>query len=237
MDFYSTPVNAASFVIYTIMAWFADGLVLYRFFIIYDRNRYAVVLPALIWLGGIASGIGLIISTVNSGNSFWAETSIKLGIAFWAISLGLNIILTGLIAARLLVARYRVKTLMGARYGSNYISLVSMLVESAALYSAWALAFLITFARGSAVQNLLLPALGQVQGIAPLLILMRVLEGRAWNTTDPNPHPDQAHKSNFSARSRIKRYSGEMVLPGLQTMGTARSLIVLKDTQIETMYK
>jgi len=71
---------------------------------------------------------------------------------------------------------------MGARYGSNYISLVSMLVESAALYSAWALAFLITFARESAIQNLLLPALGQVQvgilrAIYTTVLIRLILQG------------------------------------------------------------
>ncbi|THU90412.1 hypothetical protein K435DRAFT_912160 [Dendrothele bispora CBS 962.96] len=237
--FYSTPVNAASFVIYTIMAWFADGLVLYRFFVIYDRKRYMLALPLLIWLGGIASGIALIISIVRSDDSFWAETSIKLGTAFWAISLGLNILLTSLIATRLLIARYHVRALMGVRYGNNYISIVSMLVESAALYSVWALAFLITFAQGSPVQNLLLPALGQVQGIAPLLILMRVLDGQAWSTTDPNGLREFTQKATRTPRNAVakRHHSGEVTLPGLQTLGPTRSLIVFKDTEIETMYK
>ncbi|KAF5366555.1 hypothetical protein D9758_008993 [Tetrapyrgos nigripes] len=237
LDFYSLPVNVGSFSLYTIMAWFADGLVLYRFFIIYDRNRYILFLPALIWLGGVLSGIGLLVSIVHSDNSFWAETSIKLGIAFWSISLGLNIILTSLIAGRLLIARYHAKTLMGPRYGSHYLSVVSMLIESAALYSAWALAFLITFARGSPAQNLLLPALGQVQGIAPLLILMRVLHGRAWsNSTNHGYTQEHIHKTPLTSRNTIRKsHSGETVLPGPRTMGNTRSLIVLKDTQIERM--
>ncbi|KAF5348728.1 hypothetical protein D9758_006797 [Tetrapyrgos nigripes] len=183
IDFYATPVNVAAFSIYTIMAWIADGLVLYRFFVIYNHNRVALVIPAIVWLGGVASGILLLVSVTHSDNSFFSEQSVNIGTAFWSISMGLNIILTVLIVVRLLLSRYRVRNTIGPRYGQNYISIISMLIESAALYSIWALVFLITYARGSAAQNILLPPLGQIQAIAPLLILTRVIGGRALGTS------------------------------------------------------
>jgi len=158
--------------------------------VIYDHNWLALILPGLVWLGGVgqlhsthfvssiirnslltASGILLLISVTHSDNSFYAQRSVNISIAFWSISMGLNVILTIFIVGRLLYARYRIKSSLGSRYGQNYLSVASMLVESAALYSIWALVFLITYARGSAAQNILLPPLGQIQvcGINSLL--------------------------------------------------------------------
>ena len=77
--------------------------------------------------------------------------------------MGLNIILTCFIVGRLLYMRYRVQITMGARYCGNYTSVIGILTESAALYSVWALVFLVAYARGSPAQNILLPALGQIE--------------------------------------------------------------------------
>ncbi|KIK52787.1 hypothetical protein GYMLUDRAFT_49747 [Collybiopsis luxurians FD-317 M1] len=177
IDYYSTPVNMMDFATYTVMTWFADGLVIFRFYIIFDRLAWVLVLPLCIYIGSVGAGIGLLISIANSTDSFWAVKTVKFGIAYWSISAGLNVILTACISARLLIARRRVSNAIDRRFGGHYISVAAMLVESAALYSTWALVFLITYARNSPVQNILLPPLGQVQGIAPLLITLRVVNG------------------------------------------------------------
>ncbi|KIK50249.1 hypothetical protein GYMLUDRAFT_112773, partial [Collybiopsis luxurians FD-317 M1] len=162
IDFYGTPINMMCFAPYTLMTWFADGLVIFRFYVIFDRLPWILVLPLCIYVGTVGAGIAVLISLPNSSDSFWATKVVKLGIAYWAISAGLNIILTACISARLLIARRRINAI-DSRFGVRYISVAAMLVESAALYSTWALVFLITYARNSPVQNLLLPSLGQVQ--------------------------------------------------------------------------
>jgi len=86
----------------------------------------------------------------------------KIILIFRSISMGLNIILTCLIVGRLLYMRYREK-ILDPRNSANYMSVASILTESAALYSIWALVFLIAYARGSGVQDILFPPLGQVQ--------------------------------------------------------------------------
>ncbi|KAK7472489.1 hypothetical protein VKT23_000604 [Stygiomarasmius scandens] len=154
--------------------------------------------------------------------------------------MGLNVILTIFIVGRLLYARYRIKSSLGSRYGQNYLSVASMLVESAALYSIWALVFLITYARGSAAQNILLPPLGQIQAIAPLLILTRVISGRAWGTT-VGPSYASHYQSTIpggstitsAAETRIdiplKRFTGSPTSPS--------DVVVLRETQSERFIK
>ncbi len=109
------------------------------------------------------TSVGLCVSLAKAEDSFWAHTTIRFGIAYWAISVSLNIIFTCLIIIRLLIIRRQVKAIIGSSHGTHYTSIVAILVESASLYSAWALVFLITYARDSWVQNILLPPLGQIQ--------------------------------------------------------------------------
>ncbi|SJL15723.1 uncharacterized protein ARMOST_19227 [Armillaria ostoyae] len=198
VDFYATPVNLMGFICYTSLGWFADGLVLYRFFVIYNRSMWVAVVPAVIFLAGIGTSVGLCVSLAKAEDSFWAHTTIRFGIAYWAISVSLNVIFTCLIIIRLLIIRRQVKAIIGSSHGTHYTSIVAILVESASLYSAWALVFLITYARDSWVQNILLPPLGQIQGIAPLLIIMRVVSGRAWSkSTDLNTSSMQFRPASY----------------------------------------
>jgi len=181
--FYNTPVNMMSFVSYTIMSWFADGLVLWRFSLFYGYNRWIVFLPALIFMGSITSSIVLIISIFESTNTFWAARSVEFGIAYWSCSIGLNIILTTAITLKIFFLRKRIGRSLGSQGSDRYTSIAAMMIESAALYGVWSLVFIICYARNTPFQNILLPPLGQVQGIAPMLILFRVAQGRAWSSS------------------------------------------------------
>jgi hypothetical protein len=75
----------------------------------------------------------------------------------------MNIIITSAIAGRLLKMRAQVRKLLGHNHASPYTSVVSVLVESAAIYTGWAIMFLVPFAREDTFQNFVLPSLGQVQ--------------------------------------------------------------------------
>ncbi|KAF7312840.1 hypothetical protein MKEN_00967900 [Mycena kentingensis (nom. inval.)] len=110
----------------------------------------------------------------------------------------MTVILTSLIAGRLLFMRRRLRRLMGPDTRTPYVTLSAMLVESATLYSVNGLVFLISYGVNSPVQNLFLPLLGQTQSIAPLLIILRVARGYAWNgdTTNQFSSVRFAGKSN-----------------------------------------
>jgi hypothetical protein len=104
----------------------------------------------------------LIIKLFSPGISLFSTISVNLAIPYWTISIALNITITARIVARLLVVRYQVRKLMDYS-GIEYISITSMLVESAALYSSSGLIFLVSYALNSPIQNLALPVLGQTQ--------------------------------------------------------------------------
>ncbi|KAJ7493629.1 hypothetical protein FB451DRAFT_446806 [Mycena latifolia] len=183
VEYYTAPVNMMAFAAYILMSWMADGLVLWRFTLICCSNYWFSAIPGLMLLGSIASSMAFIISVARSGDTFWSARAVEFGIAYWSLSIALNVILTLSIATRIWISRYRIRKLLGpdARHSSQYVSAAAMLIESAALYAIWSMGFLICYAHGTPLQNVLLPPLGQVQGIAPVLILFRVAQGRAWS--------------------------------------------------------
>jgi len=182
VEFYSTWVNIMSFAAYVLMSWLADGLVLWRFTLIWGYNYWLSAFPGLMYLGAVASSIGLMRAIMSSTDlTFWGVKSVQFSIAYWSLSISLNIILTLAIACRIWLVRRRTRQSLGFQHSGQYVSVSAMLVESAALYATWGLVFLICYARNTPMQNILLPPLGQVQGIAPVLILFRVAQGRAWS--------------------------------------------------------
>ncbi|KAF5329904.1 hypothetical protein D9758_018697 [Tetrapyrgos nigripes] len=131
--------------------------------------------------------------------TFWTKISFHLALSFWSISIAFNVIVTFLIAARLLLMRQRSSKLLGYHSSSPYTTVSAMLIESAFIYSSTGLAFLISYGVNSPVQNLFLPLLGQVQSIAPLLIILRVAEGKGWSKDTANAI---THTSSLHCASR-----------------------------------
>ncbi|KAF9463671.1 hypothetical protein BDZ94DRAFT_1163508 [Collybia nuda] len=167
--------------IYICLTWFQDGLLLYRFWIIYGRRWYIVAFPTLMFLATFVLSCILITMLNQPTLTLWSTISFQLALSYWSISIAFNVLVTILISVRLLIMRSRSKHIQGPDSSSPYITVSAMLVESAFIYSSTGLAFLISYAINSPVQNLFLPLLGQVQSIAPLLIILRVAEGTAWS--------------------------------------------------------
>lgn len=79
------------------------------------------------------------------------------------MTLALNIIVTLLIVGRILFHRRRVNLLLGAEHVAHYTNIVAILVESASLYSAFSILFLVPFALNNPLSQVFLQTMGQVQ--------------------------------------------------------------------------
>ena len=146
--------------------------------------------------------------------NLWTKTTVNFGIPYWSISASLNILVTLLIVLRLLYVRRRLSKALSSSHTRTYISIATMLVESAALYSTTALIFIITYARNSAVQNLVLPVLGQVQAISPLLIMWRVAMGQA---ISQDSLPTSSSKFSTFMRQRSGVHDGSKTVVQLKS--------------------
>ncbi|KZV68235.1 hypothetical protein PENSPDRAFT_634626 [Peniophora sp. CONT] len=172
------------YVVYMMVAWMQDGFLLYRFTVIFNWVRAVIIIPCLIYLLSVVSSILLLVQ-LCAGFSPSSNEAVNFSIMFWSTSMGLTLLLTLLIVGKLLHMRHEVIRAFGPKHVLRipYLSISAMLVESALLYSLLAFVFLILLVRQNAFVECILPALGQVQIIAPQLIILRVAEGQSFTTT------------------------------------------------------
>jgi len=194
-------------VVYIINSWFQDGFLVYRFWIFFSQfGRYWIIFPGIMFLTSVALSLVLIVMLCIPGINLWTTISINFAIPYWAISIALNVLITVCITIRLLYMRYKIRKAMPGA-GSEYLSVTTMTVESAALYTVTGLIFLVSYGVNSPIQNLALPVLGQVQSISPLLIILRVLQGRAWTTATLSRFPTDTDGRTRAAGDTEPGYS------------------------------
>jgi len=181
---YFTPMVVLGNSAYAALNFLADGLVLYRCWLIWNYNWIVMILPTLIYLGSTAMSILTVTNNAHVGAMFFGTASLHLATSWSSLSMSLNIILTVMIVGRLMAARNKLAAVLGKQHAKLYTSIAAMVIESAAIYSSLSLLFLIFFQlKTSAVQfvNCILPPLTYSMGIAPTLILVRVARGRAYS--------------------------------------------------------
>ncbi|KAJ6497280.1 hypothetical protein C8R45DRAFT_124398 [Mycena sanguinolenta] len=150
-------------VIYTFNNFIADGLVIYRCYVVWNNNVWVTILPILMLIASTVLGVV---------ESF--DFSISL-YPFFAVSLATNVLVTMLTAGRIWwISRYSRSYLKTAEK-RRYVSAIAILVESGMLYSATVLAYLIVLSIPSAsiLAEPIFAMLVQIMGIAPTLIIVR----------------------------------------------------------------
>ncbi|KAF8204054.1 hypothetical protein BJ912DRAFT_224815 [Pholiota molesta] len=196
-------INVMFYATLFILTFLSDLLVLWRCWIIWGGSgttvSYAVVaLPFLMVLASFGMGTLWTLQSSQPGLSLYSALPMAYGTSYYAISLSVNILLTILIAARLLM--YRRRAMLAALphgHATHYVSLAAIFVESAALYSIVALTFIISYALNNPINQIFLCMASSAQQIAGYLIIYRLAEGRAWNqeTSARKPTTLRFHQS------------------------------------------
>ncbi|KAG1779049.1 hypothetical protein EV702DRAFT_1277476 [Suillus placidus] len=170
------PINVVAISCYFVMEWFMQALLLYRCCVIWNWARCVIILMSTIYITMIIMSILVIIQ--SSAGVIWYNIHIQL--AYLCIEVGLSVIYTVLVTNRLFVMRGLMRQVMGEHdYSSIYDTSILMVIESAVLYSVCAIIFIVSFALHSNVSNLCFLSISHIQGIAQLLIIIRVARGQA----------------------------------------------------------
>ncbi|PPR06714.1 hypothetical protein CVT24_013034 [Panaeolus cyanescens] len=183
---FSTPINIAGAAAFFITSWMNDALLVWRLWVLYRGSRYATLITGfalIMYLGTFSMGMVTLIESVLPTQSFWSAIAIKFALAYYALTTSYTIVITGLMIARILMVRRAFIKATGRReYGTQYLSIAAMLIESSALYTIWGIIFLGLYIVNHPVQFVFLASLSEVQIIAPLLIIYRVSIGKAWQS-------------------------------------------------------
>ncbi|KAJ7124760.1 hypothetical protein C8R43DRAFT_1135441 [Mycena crocata] len=163
------------------MNFLADGLLLYRCYIIWGSSWKIIVLPVIIYFGAMSMAILLIYESAIPGASFFSGDSVSFGVPYLWMTISLNLILTTLICGRLLSVRNRVRSILGEQYCQTYTGVVAVLLESALPFSVLGIVYVISYARNSPYSFAFLQVWADFCAISPQLIILRVATGKAWS--------------------------------------------------------
>jgi hypothetical protein len=161
--------------------------------------------------------------TFVPGHNPLQQSSINFFLTYWSCEVTTALLLTLLIVVKLLHMRFRLSKSMapGEEGMANpYLSVSAILLESCALFSAFALAFIIADVRANPYAGLLLDILGQLQvraghvaaarthahrwlyqSIAPVLVIMRVSQGSG--LTKETLRQTQSSRMSFAPPSGV----------------------------------
>ncbi|KAJ7199069.1 hypothetical protein C8J57DRAFT_1737146 [Mycena rebaudengoi] len=139
----------------------ADGLLIYRCYVVWNHDWRIIVLPVMLLIASTACGLDVFLDATPQ----------------FAVILATNFLATGLTAGRIWWISHHSRAYLEEAAQRRYASAIVLIVESGMLYSATILAFLIVISfpsLSSTLEEPVLQIVTQVMGIAPTLIIVRV---------------------------------------------------------------
>ncbi|RDX50535.1 hypothetical protein OH76DRAFT_455973 [Lentinus brumalis] len=208
LDTQSLAINVMFYATLFLITFLCDLLVLWRCWVIWSasgrKTAYAVtVFPVILLVASFVMGTIWTLQSSHPGLSMYSKEPLAFGTAYYTLSLGVNIILTILIVTRLLMFRRSHLEHLPAEHSQQYLSIVTLIIESAALYSCFAIAFLVSYALNSPINQIWLGFAQAAQQVATYLIIYRVADGKAWTSRTMNEAAMTSIK--FNARSAGQR--------------------------------
>jgi hypothetical protein len=102
---------------------------------------------------------------ISQPSETWNSFQINLGLSYFSISVSLNVVLTLMIVTRLILHSKNVRNAMGAATTVTglYKTIVTMLIESSALYAASFLLYIGPWGANSDISDIFFPILAEIQ--------------------------------------------------------------------------
>ncbi|KAF7328593.1 hypothetical protein MSAN_02480200 [Mycena sanguinolenta] len=187
-----TEVVKTGFVVATLII--GDALIIYRLWVVWGFNKYVIIFPIASLTGSAVSAAGITyqFTLYKPGqNVFLSETG------RWITSdaiftLCINVYCTAFISWRL----WNQGRAIQPYGGPSLRSVLAIIVESAALYTTWAITYLAVYRSQSNLQFIVIDCLSPITGISIMLIHVRVglaqMKGEFSATTASAPMPSFA---------------------------------------------
>ncbi|KAJ6496164.1 hypothetical protein C8R45DRAFT_985114 [Mycena sanguinolenta] len=169
------PIFAAKHAIYFTMMLLGDSIVIYRCFIVWGRNYWTVVIPALCSLGSGVSAYQTIWA-VRHIQSATIASETKWGIAVLTLSMSANIIATSLLAYRIWATERALRQSLGGSNGyssSSHRRILTIIMESGVVNAAYLVAYTTVLVIGSHGLEIMAGISTPLIGIIFALVIIR----------------------------------------------------------------
>jgi hypothetical protein len=150
-----------------------DGFILHRCFIIWERNLLVILLPFLIFLSDIGTGIASVqgLSGIATGDSVFLARQEKIAKSFFSSTVAVNGLCSLLIAYRVWLRQNPVRD---SRKAFTLSREGAIIIESAAIYFVTLICLIATWTSESNAYNVFLDAASPIIGVAFTLIVIRM---------------------------------------------------------------
>ncbi|KAF8889850.1 hypothetical protein BD779DRAFT_1519265 [Infundibulicybe gibba] len=216
-DILDFKIGLGSSVVFSLIDFLSQMILLYRCWIIWDKRWVVVAFPgflALASLGGELALVGLVDSLVL-GNGNAAKLGARInptGISAFSISLGANTLTTSLIVSKILLISREVRPVLGPDSHRSFRVVTAMLIESGLLLFVSQLIYVILFALGHPSYDFVAGPITQIYGITPTLLNIRVVMGAAYDKT--------TGKASSLKFANSERATTQTTGTGMSTSGT-----------------
>jgi len=183
--------------VFVIINVLGDALLTFRCYMVWNRAKLVMIIPVLTYCAQVVCGA----LTVQS------SSALVVTLPYFGLSTALNVLLTLMIAGKLLWARRSIVAALGTQHASLYTSVAAMVIESAFLNAVASSTNIALLATGNIAANIALGTQSQVMCICPMLILIRVARGHAYSKeaiTAASTHIDFSHGTNGSSTQNVK---------------------------------
>ncbi|TFK23514.1 hypothetical protein FA15DRAFT_462916 [Coprinopsis marcescibilis] len=193
-----------------VLAFMVDSVLIYRCFVVWNSNFYVIILPILMLISSTVMAVLQTIAASQPSSALWSARAVQFGTPYFSLSMATNMLVTVIIVSRLLIARRQIQRVMGPKHGKEYTGVTALLIESAMPPALVSIVLIALYSQQIPAQVLFYPLLPQVQAMAPQLIFIRVMRGRAWNkqTLTSNVSKDVQFASNPSGTLTSRKGHG-----------------------------
>ncbi|KAH6912216.1 hypothetical protein BKA70DRAFT_1422935 [Coprinopsis sp. MPI-PUGE-AT-0042] len=197
-------VVKVGFVILTLIV--GDCVMLYRMRTVFKYNRSTVVFPLCCTCGFIACGVGTVFqfSKVSTNKNVFLAS---IGIVFTFIT---NVYCSAFIAWKI----YRVNAATTSLIGKGLGGITTIIVESAAIYTAWTVMFMGAYLSSSNLVYIFADTIPVITGISFMLINVRIGLGWALNVSGSSSNTAAQNTNNslsfrpITGQSRLSGFTG-----------------------------
>ncbi|KAI0055760.1 hypothetical protein BV25DRAFT_1815157 [Artomyces pyxidatus] len=173
---YQTLGTTASFT----LNCFASGFLIHRCFVLWEDVRIVIV-PGILCVASCALGVVQLWASGAPQSDFFAGLAAKIEVAYTVTNIALSVLGTGLIMGRILYFAHQSKKLgAGTQSMQTYYGVTAIIVESMLPNALSGIAAVVSFSMNSEVSIVFATISGLLGCVGPQMILLRVVQGRAW---------------------------------------------------------
>jgi len=159
----------------------ANALWMYRCYIMLSGKMWIVILlPASILLTSTVLSVLATVESALPNAAIFTGRALSFTIPWIALTVTFNVVVTALICGRITMAYVAVKKFGRNEAARERWGIVAILIESALPFSVLGIVVAVIFGKQSQTVSAFADVWGNMVGLSPQLIILRVAMGRAW---------------------------------------------------------